>query len=62
MSVAEVRKALSFMRKEWTNHSSIHPFFTCKKIGDGDDLTIALFSFRFVMGHHEKRHSKHTSA
>lgn len=56
MSVADVRKALALMRKEWTNHTFVQPFFPSKKLID--DMTIAEFAFRFVMGHHAKRHAK----
>ena len=54
MSVAEVRKALSQMRKEWGAHSIVQPFFPSKLLVN--DLTISDFAFRFVMGHHSKRH------
>ena len=57
MSVAEVRKALAFMRKEWSQHSSIHPFFPSRILPDYD-MNISDFSFKFVMGHHAKRHHR----
>tara|TARA_B100000482_G_C12612127_1_gene299496 strand:+ start:1540 stop:1779 length:240 start_codon:yes stop_codon:yes gene_type:complete len=56
MSVADVRKALSLMRKEWNKHSCVRPFFPSEKITDS--LTVSEFAFKFVMGHHAKRHSK----
>ena len=56
MSVADVRKALALMRKEWYKHSSVQPFFPSKLLTD--KLTMADFAFKFVMGHHEKRHQK----
>lgn len=56
MSVADVRKALSNIRKEWQRHSYVHPFFPSKKLTD--DMTISEFAFKFVMGHHAKRHAK----
>lgn len=59
MSVAEVRKALAFMRKEWSKHSSVVPFFSCRPLPN-TDLVISDFAFRFVMGHHHKRHQKTT--
>ena len=55
MTVADVRKSLSTMRKEWASHSCVDPFFPSKKLSD---LTIAEFAFKFVMGHHAKRHAK----
>jgi hypothetical protein len=56
MSVADVRKALSNMRKEWTKHSVVHPFFPSYHVTE--ELTISEFAFKFVMGHHAKRHAK----
>lgn len=57
MSVAKVRKSLSYMRKEWSRHSCVLPFFPCVRLPD-TDITISEFAFRFVMGHHHKRHQK----
>tara|TARA_B100001741_G_scaffold146705_1_gene121051 strand:- start:1164 stop:1418 length:255 start_codon:yes stop_codon:yes gene_type:complete len=56
MSVADVRKALSLMRKEWLKHSNVKPFFPSYIITD--ELTVSEFSFKFVLGHHAKRHAK----
>ena len=56
MSVADVRKSLAHMRKEWTKHSCVQPFFPSVYLTD--NFTISEFSFKFVMGHHAKRHSK----
>ncbi len=57
MSVAEVRKALSHMRKEWSKHSGVIPFHPCNEL-PGTQMSISDFAFRFVMGHHHKRHQK----
>jgi len=54
MSVAEVRKALSVMRKEWSHHCAVKPFSPSNILVN--NMTISNFSFRFVMGHHSKRH------
>ena len=59
MSVADVRKSLSNMRKEWTKHSAVNPFFPTKLIRP--DMTISEFAFKFIMGHHAKRHAKNES-
>lgn len=56
MSVADVRKALSNMRKEWQRHSYVNPFFPSKMLTE--DMTISEFAFKFIMGHHAKRHAK----
>lgn len=56
MSVADVRKALSLMRKEWLKHSNVKPFFPSYQITD--NLSVSEFSFKFVLGHHAKRHAK----
>ena len=55
MSVAEVRKALAFMRKEWAAHKCVRPFFPSQQLPDSE-ATVSNFAFRFVMGHHHKRH------
>ena len=60
MSVAEVRKALSHMRRDWQKHSCVHPFFPCQTL-PASTMTISEFAFRFVMGHHHKRHQKQGS-
>ena len=57
MSVSEVRKALAFMRKEWSRHSCVYPFYTSQTLPESE-LEMAEFAFRFVMGHHHKRHHK----
>lgn len=57
MSVADVRKSLSFVRKEWQRHSSVMPFFTSQLL-PSTQFTISEFTFLFVMGHHHKRHQK----
>ena len=61
MSVAEVRKALSHMRREWQKHSCVRPFFPCHTLPTSE-MTISEFAFRFVMGHHHKRHQKQGSS
>lgn len=57
MSVAEVRKALAFMRKGWSKHSRVQPFFPCQALPN-TNMVVSDFAFRFVMGHHHKRHQK----
>jgi len=56
MSVADVRKSLAMMRKNWARHSCVQPFFPSKILTN--DLMVSEFAFKFVMGHHHKRHSK----
>ena len=56
MSVADVRKALAHMRKEWSKHSCVKPFFPSYILAQ--ELTVSEFAFKFVMGHHAKRHAK----
>ena len=55
MSVAEVRKALAQMRKYWNSHSAVQPFCPAQILIP--NMTISEFSFKFVMGHHAKRHN-----
>jgi len=59
MTVADVRKALSTMRREWGKHNCVQPFFPSQKITE--HLTVSEFAFKFVMGHHAKRHAKFVS-
>lgn len=58
MSVSEVRKCLDIMRKQWRDKSSTSPFFICDKFSNGTSMDD--FAFKFVMGHHFKRHNKQT--
>jgi hypothetical protein len=44
------------MRREWQKHSYVQPFFPSKKLTD--ELSVSEFAFKFVMGHHAKRHAK----
>jgi hypothetical protein len=65
MSVAEVRRALSTMRKSWEECSgdkgSKKPFYmTSDPIVRG--LSVQEFSYMFVRGHHTKRLNKSKSS
>lgn len=57
MTVAEVRKSLAFLRREWAKHSRVLPFFPCQSLPN-TNMVVSDFAFRFVMGHHHKRHQK----
>lgn len=56
LNVADVRRILSHIRKNWTSHEPMHPFFPSSELGNG--MTISEFSFYFIFNHHEKRHQK----
>jgi len=56
MTVADIRKALSKLRRDWSDHSQIHPIYTSTTLTH--DMSMSEFCFRFVMGHHAKRHQK----
>ena len=56
LSVAEVRRTLAKIRKQWKQHSAIQPFIPSHSITD--DLLISDFSFRFILAHHNKRHHR----
>tara|TARA_B100000945_G_C20397353_1_gene605516 strand:+ start:1672 stop:1941 length:270 start_codon:yes stop_codon:yes gene_type:complete len=56
MTVADVRKALASMRRDWAKHSCVQPFFPSQTLTN--ELTVSEFAFLFVMGHHAKRHAK----
>ena len=61
MTVAEVRKSLSAMRKLWEETSkdtSQTPMYISGTALKGTTFSIQEFAFRFVLGHHEKRLSK----
>jgi len=55
--VSNVRKNLSIIRKSWVSHSKVIPFYICNELA-GDNMSISEFSFRFVIGHHARRHQK----
>ena len=59
MTVAEVRKSLAHMRREWGRHSTVCPFFPAAQL-PMRDMSISEFAFQFVMGHHAKRHHRQT--
>jgi hypothetical protein len=56
IEVADVRRSLAFVRKCWEEQTPHKPMFTCTHIPIG--LSTAEFCFKFVMGHHTKRHVK----
>ena len=56
IEVADVRRSLAFVRKTWEEQGCQKPMFTSTIIPIG--VSISEFCFRFVMGHHTKRHSK----
>lgn len=67
MSVAEVRRALATMRRNWEEcvaapeRGGGRPFYVSCDILVGNH-TVQDFSYKFVQGHHEKRISKNKSA
>lgn len=65
MSVAEVRRALATMRRNWEECATApergRPFYVSCDILVGNH-TVQDFSYKFVQGHHEKRISKNKSA
>jgi hypothetical protein len=56
MSVGEVRKNLDVVRKRWKQQNSETPFFITDPVANG--LTVETFAFKFLLGHHFKRHQK----
>jgi len=55
LTVADVRRCLDKVRKSWADLDKTH--FSLL-IPVNDNLTIQDFCFRFVLGHHRKRHAK----
>lgn len=56
LNVADVRRMLSHIRKNWAGHEPMQPFFPSSELPNG--MTISEFSFYFIFNHHEKRHHK----
>jgi hypothetical protein len=59
MSVADVRRNLASIRAQWHAHSVGEPF-SC--FCDVHGVSAAEFGYKFVLGHHRKRHAKSTHA
>jgi hypothetical protein len=61
MSVADVRKCLADIRKQWQDHSVQNPIRGCHEIAcipkNRTPVMIEEFSFQFISGHHNKRHN-----
>lgn len=62
MSVADVRKCLADVRRQWAEHSPDRPFRGCNQVRCVPDSTASMnveeLAFAFITGHHNKRHSK----
>jgi hypothetical protein len=54
LTVAEVRKALSILRRTWEDNPQGRPMYLCDSLGV-KNLSIQSFAFKFVTGHHVKR-------
>ena len=59
MTVAEVRKQLDKLRKQWDRRSYGSPFFLCNNLPA--DIAVDEFSTDYVMGQHQKRQRKKKS-
>lgn len=55
MTMTEVRRDLNLLRKKWSNRSKNEPFLMSFPLDN--NLTIEEFAYKFVMGHHLKRHT-----
>ena len=65
MSVAEVRRALSFIRKAWEdqNNSKKKPLYLSDDINvSSNSMSIEQFSLLFVLAHHTRRLSTKSTA
>ena len=56
MSVAEVRRCLSLLRKHWRESTPVNPFYLSDILSE--TLSMEEFALLFVRGHHDKRHNK----
>ena len=54
--VADVRRCLSHIRKVWLTQTINTPLLLSDEVSN--DMTIARFAFRFVLGHHARRPGK----
>lgn len=59
MSVTEVRKCLDFMRKRFREKDVATPFLISESL-PCTSVAMDEFAVSFVMGHHFKRHNKHS--
>ena len=55
MTMTEVRRDLNLLRKKWSNRNKNEPFLMSLPLEN--NLTIEEFAYKFVMGHHLKRHT-----
>ena len=55
-SIADVRKALQYIREKWKRHSPNEPIFLSERLSNG--MTMEYFAYIHVLNHHEKRHCK----
>ena len=61
ISVAEVRRCLSFIRKSWEevqNNDTHKPLYQCESLKINQKFTLSEFALKFVLSHHSKRVSK----
>ena len=58
LSVADVRRCLDKVRKGWAESESSGHFSLTMVINEEIPMTIQDFCFKFVLGHHQKRHAK----
>ena len=63
LSVAEVRKCLGKLRINWTYHSQETPMDISSTVWESENahrppISMSDFAYRFVIGHHRKRHLK----
>jgi hypothetical protein len=56
LSVADVRKALSALRKAWERHEPFDAINPSSEVLPG--ISMSQFCVKLVMEHHAKRHSK----
>ena len=60
LTVADVRKCLAKLREMWAAHAPDYPMDLSTDVWVNQDsqLSASEFAFKFVIGHHKKRHLK----
>ena len=60
LSVADVRRCLDSVRRGWADRDA-EAFSLLGQVDGRFSFTVQEFCFRFVLGHHRKRHAKSTT-
>jgi hypothetical protein len=65
MTMTEIRQAMCHLRSRWDQHCEETPICPTEVLfAEQESLTMTMeeFAYRFVLGHHKKRHAKSATA